>query len=125
MPLNLNVIEKRAVKTGVKQSKKLGHLISPAELLAMRVQIVPIGLRIFLFLAGTALITAGFYAWPSDALAIKTAEVLAGIMSLLFGIFGIRRTLSNLLDSLDVVNPVDVVGGVIDLIGEAISSIDL
>jgi peptidoglycan/LPS O-acetylase OafA/YrhL len=122
MPLSRSVIEKRAVKAGVKASKKRHHLITENELLSLRVQTLPAILRIVLGLLGIALLSACWFAWPSDSNTVQGLEAFFGIFALLFGIFGIRRTLANVLDSF---GSGDFVDAVLELIGEAVSSIDL
>jgi hypothetical protein len=122
MPLSRELIERRAVKTGVKASKKRGHLISEEELLSLRVQTMPTVLRISLVLFGISLVTAGWFGWPSGSNTIQGLEAVAGIFSILFGAFGIRRTLSNILESVDAF---DFAGTVVELIADAVSNIDL
>jgi hypothetical protein len=122
MPLSRTVIEKRAVKAGVKASKKRHHLVSEEELLSLRVQIMPAVLRLVLGLLGIALLSASWFAWPSDSNIIQGLEAFIGVFALLFGIFGVRRTLSNVLDSFE---SVDLVEGILEVIGNAVSSVDL
>ncbi len=122
MPLSREVIEQRAVKIGVKASKKRGHLVSPVELLSLRVQTMPAAIRLFMVLLGIALIASGWLGWPSDSNIVQALEAVAGVFTILFGAFGIRRTLSNVLDSVDAI---DFTSVVIDAIGEVISNIDL
>lgn len=122
MPLSREILEKRAVRTGVKASKKRHHLVTEAELLALRVQTMPAILRISLALLGILLLAAAWFGWPFASNTAQAIEVICGIFTLLFGIFGIRRTLSHLLDSWDAS---DLIGGILELIGEAVSNIDL
>ncbi len=122
MPLSQKILEKRAVKSGVKASKKRHHLVSETELLALRVQTMPGILRISLALLGTLLLAAAWFGWPSESNTIQGIEAIGGIFSTVFGIFGIRRTLSHLLDSY---HSLDLVGGILEMIGEAVSNIDL
>jgi hypothetical protein len=122
MPLSREILEKRAVQTGVKASKKRHHLVTEAELLALRVQTMPAILRISLALLGILLLAAAWFEWPSDSNAVQGIEAICGIFSIIFGIFGIRRTLSHLLDSFDAP---DLVGGILKMIVEAVSNIDL
>lgn len=49
-------------------------------------------------------------------------EAVSGFIAVLFGAFGIRRTLSNVLDSLDAL---EVGETILEMIGEAVSSLDL
>lgn len=121
MPLSRETLEKRAVKTGVKASIKRHHVVSEQELLALRVQTMPGWLRITLVLLGIALVTAGWFGWPSDSNAIQGIEAITGILAILFGAFGIRRTLESVLDSMDAGNAVE---SILELIGDALSCID-
>ncbi len=118
-------LEKRAVKTGIKASKKRGHVISQDELLGLRVQTLPNLLRGILILLGLMLMAACYFAWPSDAGSIRGLEVVSGIFCVLFGAFGVRRTLSNLLDSVNSLDAVDLAGHLVDAIANAVSDIDL
>lgn len=122
MPLSRQTLEKRAVKAGVKASKKLDHVVTTEELLALRVQTMPTVLRILLVLGGLLLIAAAWFAWPFDSNAAQALEVISGIFAILFGAFGIRRTLSHVLDSVD---SIDLAGTIVELIAEAVSNIDL
>lgn len=122
MPLSLKTLEKRAVKAGVKASKKSHHLVSPAELMALRVQVMSPYLRGFLLLLGLALIVCGWFGWPTSSPVACGIEAVSGFIAVLFGAFGIRRTLSNVLDSLDAL---EVGETILEMIGEAVSSLDL
>lgn len=119
------VLEKRAVKVGVKASKKRGHAVSRDELLDLRVQTLPNLLRGALILTGLALIVACYFAWPSQAGSIRGLEAVCGIFSILFGAFGVRRTLSQLVDSVHPLDAADLAGSVVEMIGNAVSDIDL
>ncbi len=120
MPISRETLQKRAVKTGVKASIKRHHVVSEQELLALRVQTMPAWLRITLVLLGIGLIAAAWFGWPFDSNGIQTLEVVTGILAILFGAFGIRRTLERVVDSIDAA---DVVGSILEMIGEAVSSI--
>ena len=120
MPLSPETIRQRAVKTGVKASIKRDHLVTEQEMLALRVQTMPAVLRTSLVLLGILLVTAGWFGWPSDSNVIQGLEAVSGILAILFGSFGIRRTLSHLLDSVDAV---DLAGSILEMIADAVSSI--
>jgi hypothetical protein len=122
MPLTRETLEKRAIKAGIKASKKRRHVISSEELLALRVQTMPAFLRVFLVLLGILLIAAAWSGWPPASNAIQGLEVLGGIFAILFGAFGIRRTLSRIIDSVD---GIEITGHVLKVIVEAVSCIDL
>lgn len=122
MPLSREKIERRAIKTGIKISKKRGHLVSEQELLSLRVQTMPAPLRISLVLLGIGLLASGWFAWPSDSNTIQGLEAVSGILLMGFGAFGIRRTLDRVLDSVDAV---DLVGSILESVGDALSGLDL
>ncbi|MES2476318.1 MAG: hypothetical protein V4640_11090 [Verrucomicrobiota bacterium] len=122
MPLPPSVIETRAVKVGVKASKKRHHVVTEQELLALRVQVMPPLLRILLGIVGLGLLLACGFAWPSESNATQSLEAVLGVLFILFGAFGIRRTLSKMLEN---VNTADAIESILELIGEAVSSIDL
>ncbi len=121
MPLSRKIIEHRAIKAGVKASKKRHHVVSEQELLSLRVQTMSVGLRIALVVGGILLIAACCFGWPAASDAARATEAIGGVFAIFFGAFGIRRTLSRVLDSID---GVDLVGSVIEAIGEAVSNID-
>lgn len=122
MPLSRETLEKRAVQTGVKASIKRHHVVSEEELLALRVQTMPAWLRLILVLLGIALVAAGWIGWPSDSNAIQGIEAISGVLAILFGAFGIRRTLGHALDSVD---SIDLAGGILEMIADAVSNFDL
>jgi len=119
MPLSREILERRAIHAAVKASKKRHHVVSEQELLSLRVQTMPVGLRIALVLLGLALVASGWFGWPSDSNTVQGIEAVSGIFAILFGSFGVRRTLSHLVDSVDAI---DLVGTVLEAVGDAISS---
>ena len=119
------VLEKRAVKTGIKASRKRGHVVSRDELLDLRVQTLPNLLRATLILLGFALIAACYFAWPSTSGSVRGLEAVSGIFAILFRAFGVRRTLSHLLDSVNPTDAVDLAGSIVELVANAVSDIDL
>lgn len=121
MPLSREAIRRRAVKTGVKASRKRHHLVTADELLSLRVQVMPALPRISMAIAGILLIVSAWNGWPSDSNAVQGVEAMVGILAILFGAFGIRRTLSQVLDSTSG----EALGSILEMIGDAISNIDL
>lgn len=120
MPLTREIVEQRAIKAGVKASKKRHHIVSEQELLSLRVQTMPAWLRMTLVLLGAALLFSGWFGWPSDSNVVQGIEAVSGIFAILFGSFGVRRTLSHVVDSIDAV---DLAGSVLEAVADAVSSI--
>lgn len=120
MPLTREIVEQRAIKAGVKASKKRHHIVSEQELLSLRVQTMPAWLRMTLVLLGAALLASGWFGWPSDSNVVQGIEAVSGIFAILFGSFGVRRTLSHVVDSIDAV---DLAGSVLEAVADAVTSI--
>ena len=89
-----------SIKTGIRVSKKLHHALNREEVLALRVQILPLAPRIFMGCAALFLILAAIFSWPSDSNILCALEVIGGLLLFFFAIFGIRSTLSSLGDHL-------------------------
>lgn len=121
MPLSPDIIQKRAVKAGVKASKKRHHLVTEKELLSLKVQIMPALPRILLVTSGSLLIIFCCISWPSADLVIRAVEAISGAILLIFGLFGIRRTLGELIDA----GASDLIGAILEGIVEAVCNIDL
>ena len=122
MPLSRETLERRAVTSGIKASKKRHHLVSEAELLALRIQVMPRMWRAFLIVLGTALIATCWFGWPSGSGEIRALEAIGGFFSLLFGAFGVRKTLSNVFESS---HSLEGIGDILELIADAVINIDL
>jgi len=93
-------LQRAAIRKGIRTSRKLHHALTKKEVLDLRIQIVPAIPRILMIVGGISLIAAALAAWPSDSNVVQGLEFLAGLFLLLFGIFGIRRTLSEVADQM-------------------------
>ena len=109
MPLSRETLEKRAVKAGVKAAVKLERPPTKEELMELRVQALSNGLRVFLVLTGAALIASAWFSWPWPNAAVRGIEIITGLITFIFGLFGVRQTLSNLFDSNHGLGLADVV----------------
>jgi hypothetical protein len=87
--------------------------LSESELRDLKVQIVPVSIRLILGVFSILCLVAAGVGWPSGAEAIM---VMAGLLLAVCAIFGFRRSLGHILDHM----PVDVA---IELAGEVIGSI--
>jgi hypothetical protein len=121
MAVSRDLLKRRAIKAGVKASKKRHHLISEEELLSLRVQTMSAWTRICLVVGGVLLIAASIFAWPAASDGARFTEAIVGILSFLFGAIGIRRTLDRVVDTADAA---DLVGTVIEAVGEVVSNLD-
>lgn len=99
-PKRVERLQRIAIRKGIRASRKLDHALTKKEIRDLRIQIVPATARILMATGGIALIAAALTAWPSDSNVVQGLEFLAGLFLLLFGIFGIQRTLSSLADQM-------------------------
>jgi hypothetical protein len=106
-------LQRRAVKAGIRVAKRRRHVLSESELRDLKVQIVPVSIRLILGVFSILCLVAAGVGWPSGAEAIM---VMAGLLLAVCAIFGFRRSLGHILDHM----PVDVA---IELVGEVIGSI--
>ncbi len=83
-----------------RRARKAGRALSRQELLRLKLQLVPAPLRLLLGITGTTAVICGATGWPWDAEAVRAAEIIAGILLIVFGIYGIRRTLSRIADGM-------------------------
>lgn len=118
MAISREVLEKRAVKKGVKVSRKIGHVVSEKELRRLKIQVLPTLPRLLMIVGGLSLILFCCVAWPWASTGVRILEGIGGALLTLFGCFGIRRTLGEILDA----GAGDVLGSILEVI---VDSVDL
>lgn len=123
MRLSRDIVERRAIQAGVKASKSRNQVVSERELLALRVQTMAWWLRIALVVLGVGLVVSGWYGWPLDSSVGQGLEAIGGLVAIWFGAFGIRRALSQVVDSLDSVGSIDLRSTVLDVILQILSNL--
>jgi hypothetical protein len=107
-------------KAGVRESLRSGHLVTREELLGLRIQIVPLTLRLAFGLLGAGSAWACYVlAQPGDD-GTAAAFGLASFFLILIAVFGFKKTVEAVLDS---VNGADLVCIALDGIAEIVSSI--
>jgi hypothetical protein len=114
---------KRVEKAGVRRSLKAGHVLDRDELLAVRVQILPDYLRITLAVSSAVAGGSSYFCWIGEE---PGWSLLLGILALflfLFAIFGIKRTLSKILEGLGDAASHELLGAAIEGIFSAVGSI--
>ena len=114
---------RKVEKTGVRQSLKAGHPLGREELLSLKVQIVPIPWRLVLAGAAAGAGMGSYFCSNHDSPFWSILLGLGAILLLLFALFGIRRTLSNILDNLDAGTAADLLGAAVEGIGSALGSV--
>lgn len=119
-PSRIERLRRAGIRKGVRTSKKLRHVLSRNEVLALKIQILPAAPRIAFALAGGLLLTAAVFAWPAGSEPVRVIEGMAGLFLLLFGVFGIRRTLSGLENQMSFEIFEALVEGILSAIGNSI-----
>ncbi|WP_035612400.1 hypothetical protein [Haloferula sp. BvORR071] len=64
-----------------------------------KVLMLPGALRLIFFTAGLAMLFAGLTGWPIDEVAKQVLLDIAGALTAVFSIFGLRRSLDAILDA--------------------------
>lgn len=113
---------KKVEKTGVRRSLHEGQVLDKEDLLAMKVQILPNFLRITL---GVGAVVAGFCSYLNWNWEDPEMSVLLAVVSLflfLFAIFGIRRTLSRILENMDAESASELLEAAVDGVVSAVGA---
>ena len=110
--MRLETLQKKAIRTGQRQARRKGQALSLGELEAMKIQVLPTWVRVFLGLLGLALVVIGFV--QSEAgLLFQALLIGSGIVLLVSSAWGVRRSFSKLCDGVDGAHLIDGVCGII------------
>lgn len=93
-------IERAAVRSALETQRKRGAPLTRDDLLSLKVQAVPLWVRLLIIGLGLAGIGAGIYFATGDAVESGTALFFFGVFILVLGIVGRRRTLESLLETM-------------------------
>jgi hypothetical protein len=113
-------LRRRAVKAGIRVAKQRHHALDEREILSLKVQVLPALLRVLIALAGVAMIVAGINGVPTDSNAAQAALVIGGLLVILFAAFGVRRTLSSIVENLTPDVAGELLGSVVSAIADAV-----
>jgi hypothetical protein len=102
---------------------KEGQLLGKDDLLAMKVQIVPNYLRIALGLGSVIAGVFSYLYWTWNEPVLGGLLALASLMLFLFAVFGIRRTLSNILDGMDATSGGELLEAAVEGVFSAVGAI--
>ncbi|MCW1886384.1 hypothetical protein OKA04_16725 [Luteolibacter flavescens] len=113
-------IRKRAVKAGIREAKKQHHALDREEVLSLKVQMLHPLTRFLLGTIGIALIAGGGTGMVLDMSVAYAGMFGAGILLLVFSVYGVRRTLSDVLDHVVAESAFALVESIVDSIGSAV-----
>ncbi|MES2594796.1 MAG: hypothetical protein V4662_05655 [Verrucomicrobiota bacterium] len=114
---------KKIEKAGIRASVKEGHPLTEAELRDIKVQVLPSPFRIILGVLGVVSGLLSIMNFSQDADGSGAIWAVVSLAMLLFGIFGVRRTLSGILDSMDAVDAAEILGHAVDGIASVVGSL--
>lgn len=114
---------KRVEKAGVRRSLKAGHVLDRDELLAVKVQVLPDYLRIALGVSSLIAGVSSYLCWTRDESAWGGGLSIFAFFLFLFAIFGIKRTLSKILEGMGDAAAYEILGAAIEGIFSAVGSV--
>jgi hypothetical protein len=114
---------KKIEKAGVRKSMKEGHLLDCEDLLAMKVQVMPSLLRITFGFGSLVIGVLSCLQWKWDKPGLALVLALVALFLLGFAIFGIRRTLSSILEGMDAASAGDLMEAAVEGICLAVGGI--
>lgn len=117
------LLAKRIEKAGIRASIKEGHLLTESEIRNIKVQILPIPLRVLFGILGVVAVGASCVFFSNDMDGLGGFSAVLSVLMLLFGIFGVRRTLSHILDTMSNVDGAEFLGHVMEGIASAVGSL--
>ncbi|OAM87709.1 hypothetical protein OH491_08270 [Termitidicoccus mucosus] len=117
------LLAKRIEKAGIRASIKEGRVLTEPELRNIKVQILPNPLRVIFCVLGVISAIVSYCCFMHDLDGCGVTSALISILMLLFGIFGVRRTLSRILDSMDAIDAAQILVHAIEGISSAIGSL--
>jgi hypothetical protein len=114
---------KRVEKAGVRRSLETGHVLDRDELLAVKVQVMPDYLRIALAISSVATGVSSYLCWILEEPGGSVLLAMLAFFLFLFAVFGIKRTLSKILENLGDAASQEILGAAIEGIFSAVGSI--
>jgi hypothetical protein len=111
-------LKKNGLKAGIRTSKREGHVLTREELLEMKIQMMPSFLRWITGSAGVA--GMGYAIFVGE---FSVLWFLLGLLFLVLGIFGYRKTLSTVIDNIGEVSGEVVVRLILEGMVAAVGSV--
>lgn len=114
---------RNAQRAGLRMSLREGHVPTKEEILKVKVQVAPPWARLVSGAFGLASSIGSWFCFNSQLHGWGFGQALLAILLICFAAFGIRRTLSAVLDSLDAVQSAELLGYILEGIFSALGSI--
>lgn len=113
----------RIEKAGIRASVREGHVLTETELLGLKIQILPIQVRIALGLSAVLAGLGSYGCFLFDQTIWAVGLACLAMLLLFFAIFGVRKTLSTILDAFDAASSAEVLGAAADGVVSAMGSL--
>jgi hypothetical protein len=111
----------RVEKAGVRESLRAGHPISREELLGLKVQIVPLTLRLASASFGIACAIGSYSYFAAGEIGWGIGLAALALLLILFATIGVKKTFSHILEGMDSASSVEIleaaVEGIASLLG--------
>ncbi len=114
---------RKVEKAGIRQSLKRNHVLDRSELLALKVQVVPWGWRTAFGMASVGAGVAAYFLEKEGSPVWALLAAAAACVLLLFAVLGVKRTVSSIVDNLDVSAAGDVIELGLRGIGAAVGAL--
>jgi hypothetical protein len=116
-------LAKKIEKAGIRACRKEGHILTETELRKVKVQLLPVSLRVVFCLLGVIAALIGYLLFVTGSEGYGFLLALTSALSLLFGMYGVRKTLSRILDSMDAADALEILGHAAEGIASAVGSL--
>lgn len=122
MALPPEKIQERAIKAGIRASKRRRRRLSLEELLKLKIQILPDALRWALLIAGVLLIIGALAGWPLSQDEQQVGLGVSGGTLVGCAFLGIRRTLGFVFETFEGEGIGMLIEGILSAIGHLFGS---
>lgn len=114
---------RRVEKAGVRASLRAGHVVSREELLNLRIQIIPLTLRIATGVVAAVSAIFSYLHFSAGEFDSGSSLAALAILLTLFTAFGVRRTLSAILENDSGADSVEFLKAAVEGIGALVGSV--
>lgn len=123
MTKKLERIATLAEKQGIKASLQQGHLLNEEELRRLKIQIIPGPWRFFLGILGIVAAGLSTECFVQHCVPEGFGFAVLGLFLILFAIFGVRRTLGEILNSMSDADGLELLGHILEGVAHAVGAL--
>jgi hypothetical protein len=116
-------IVRNAQRAGLRMGRREGHVPSREEMLKLKVQVAPAWARWCSAVLALASAGGSWYTFSSELYGSGFLLAVLALLFFCFAIFGIRRTLSKILDGLDATHSADLFGIIVEGVFSAVGAL--